>query len=136
MSFDVQCTIHDYNPDVCDDNTDIPPTTINESTDIPIHRITGTQIYRLQNQIEEVLGQCRTLAFLNNDIPTLEAALEQGKTIALKLKEAATIPGRENCPPTFKALAVAGADEFRRNKIIHRADAKRKSCYTKGISHL
>ena len=135
MSLDVQCTLRDYSPDVCDDNTDIAPTTINESTNIPVHRTTGTQIYRLQKQIEEVLGQCRTLAFLNNDIPTLEAALELGKTIALKLKEAATIPGGENCPPTFKALAAAGADEFRKNnKIIHRAGAKRKSCYTKGIS--
>ena len=100
MSLDIQCTLaRVYNPDidsVCDDNTDTPP---DESTNIPVHRTIGTQIYRLQKQIEEVLGQCRTLAFLNNDIPTLEAALEQGKTIALKLRGAATIPGGENCPP-------------------------------------
>ena len=74
MSLDVQCTLHDYDLDVnnvCDDNTDIhvPPTDTNESTNIPVHR-TGTQIYRLQKQIEEVLGQCRTLAFLTNNIPT------------------------------------------------------------------
>ena len=139
MSLDIQCTLaRDYNPDidsVCDDNTDIPPTTTDESTNIPVHRTIGTQIYRLQKQIEEVLGQCRTLAFLNNDIPPLEAALEQGKTIALKLREAATIPGGENCPPTFKVLAAAGADEFRKNrKTIHRAGGKCKSRYTEGIS--
>ena len=50
MSLDIQCTLHDYDLDVnnvCDDNTDIhvPPTDTNESTNIPIHRTTGTQIY-------------------------------------------------------------------------------------------
>lgn len=62
MSLDIQCTSHDYDLDVinnfCDENTDISPTTISESTNIPVHRTTGTQIYRLQKQIEEVLGQC------------------------------------------------------------------------------
>ena len=49
--------------------------------------------------------------------------------------EAATIPGGENCPHTFKALAATGTDDFRKNnKIIRRAGAKRKSCYRKGIS--
>lgn len=53
----------------------------------------------------------------------------------MKLKDAATIPGGENCPPSFNALACAGADEFRKNnKIIHRAGAKCKSCNTKGSS--
>ena len=137
MSLDVQCTLRDFNWEInnCDDNADIPPTTTDVSTKIPVHGTTGTQIYRLQKQIEEVLGQCRTLAFLNNDIPTLEAALEQGKTIAMKLREAATIPGGENCPPTFKTLAVAGVEEFRKSsKIVHRAGAKCKSCYSKGVS--
>ena len=75
--------------------------------------------------------QCRTLVFLNNDIPTLKAALEQEKTIAVKLQEAATIPGGETCPPTFKALAVVGVEDFRKSsKIVHRAGA----CYSKGVS--
>ena len=96
------------------------------TNEIPPHTTTGTHMYRLQKLIEEVLGQCR---FLNNDIPT---ALEHGKSIATQLRGAATIPGGENCPPTFKALAAAGVEDFRKSgKIIH---SKRKFCHTKGAS--
>ena len=103
----------------------VPPPDTNESTNISVHR-TGTQIYQLQKQIEEVLTQCRTLAFFTNNIPTIEAVLEQGKIIALELREAATIPGK-NCAPTFNT------DDFRTN-IFHRAGPKRISCYSKRIS--
>ena len=34
----------------------------------------GKRVYRLQKRIEEALGQCRTLAFLTNDIPALETS--------------------------------------------------------------
>ena len=137
MSLDVQCTSCDFKWDInnCDDDTNFTSTIQNPevTNEIPPHTTTGTHIYRLQKQIEEVVGQCRTLAFLNNDIPTLEAALEHGKSIATQLREAATIPGGENCPPTFKALAAAGVKDFRKSgKIIHRAGAKRKFCNTKG----
>ena len=130
MSLDVQCTSCDFKWDInnCDDDTNFTSTIQNPevTNEIPPHTTTGTHIYRLHKQIEEVLGQCTTLAFLNNDIPTLEAALEHGKSIATQLSEAANIPGGENCPPTFKALAAAGVKDFRKSgKIIHRAGAKR-----------
>jgi hypothetical protein len=52
------------------------------STEIPPHRTNGRRIYQLQKAIEEMLGQCRTLAFLTNDIPTLESTLQSSENLA------------------------------------------------------
>ena len=51
----------------------------------------------------------------------------------MKLKEAATIPGGENCLPTFKVLAAAGTNDFKKNKVIHRAGAKLNLVTVKGF---
>ena len=46
MSLDIQCTSCEYDPDdinnLCDEDTDTPPTTISESTNIPVHRTNST----------------------------------------------------------------------------------------------
>jgi hypothetical protein len=97
------------------------------STEIPPHRTNGRRIYQLQKAIEEMLGQCRTLAFLTNDIPTLESTLQSSENLAESLKVAATIPGEENCPPVFKALTTAGVEEFKNSKIIHRIGARQRT---------
>ena len=48
-----------------------PPT---PTTPLPLGTSNGRQVYSLQRNIEEPLGQCRTLAFLMNDISTHETA--------------------------------------------------------------
>lgn len=94
------------------------------STEIPPHKTTGRKIYQLQKAIEDLLGQCRTLTFLTNDIPTLESTLDSSEKLAQSLKIVATIPGGENCPPVFKALITAGVQN---SKIIHRAGARQRN---------
>lgn len=135
MSLDIQCTSHNdeyitYNDDSTD-TSNIPST----SNDIPVSRTNGKQVYRLQKQIEEALSQYRTLTFLTNDIPTLGNVLEELNRIRTSLKESAIIPGGENCPPAFKALAAAGVEDFKmNNRTVYRRGVKRTSQYTKGVS--
>jgi len=86
----------------------------------------GKRLYRLQKSIEEALGQCRTLAFLNNDIPTLETALDQCKVVTETLASSSTTMG-PNMPPVFHSIAKAGVEEFKStSKALHRVGVKRK----------
>lgn len=106
----------------CDYLTDSP--TI--SSQIPSHTTDGRKLYRLQKEVEEALGHCRTLTFLTNDISALQLALTEVNKAMNLLKTAAVIPGGDNCPPTFKVLAKAGTVDFRNSKILCRAGVKRK----------
>ena len=94
---------------------------------IPVHTTQGTQIYRLQKQIEEVLGRCRSLAFLTNDSVCLQQALTQCKTVMDTLMSSATDTAEPNLPPIFHSIAKAGVEEFKRStKTEHRKGMKRK----------
>ena len=87
----------------------------------------GKRVYRLQKSIEEALGQCRTLAFLNNDIPTLETALDQCKVVIETLASSSTTSMGPNMPPVFHSIAKAGVEEFKStSKALHRVGVKRK----------
>ena len=84
-------------------------------------------MYRLQKSIEEALGRCRTLAFLNNDIPTLETALDQCKVVIETLASSSTTSMGPNMPPVFHSIAKAGVVEFKStSKALHRVGVKRK----------
>jgi len=82
-------------------------------------------VYRLQKSIEEALGQCRTLAFFNNDIPTLETALDQCKVVTETLASSTTSMG-PNMLPVFHSIAKAGVEFKSTGKALHRVGVKRK----------
>ena len=63
---------------------------VEESQTIPVHSTPGAQVYRLQKQIEEALGRCRSLAFLTNDATCLQQALTQCKVVMDTLISSAT----------------------------------------------
>ena len=103
------------------------PSTVQATTPLPIKSTDGRQVYKLQKNIEETLGRCRTLAFLTSNIPTLEAALCKCERVMETLAAAATTSLGSNTPPAFHVIAQAGVEEFRRtNKVLHRVGAKRK----------
>ena len=65
-----------------DDNSEVllpSPGTPTATGLLPSKTSEGKQVHRLQKSIEEAVGQCKTSAFLTNDIPTLETALQQSK---------------------------------------------------------
>ena len=76
--------------------------------------------------IEETLGQCRTLAFLANNIPTLKAALSECKRVMESIALAVTTSLGSNAPPTFLIIAHTGLPEFRTSKALHRIGTKQK----------
>lgn len=87
----------------------------------------GKQIYRLQKNVEEALGQCRTLAFLTNDIPTPENALEQCTDIMQMLASSVSTSVGPTLPPIFHSIAKAGVQDFKHTtKAMHRVGIKRK----------
>ena len=87
----------------------------------------GRRVYRLQKSVEYALGQCRTLAFLTNDIPTLQTALDQCKVIVETLTSSSTISMGPKVPPVFHSIAKAGVEEFKASsKTLHRVGVKRK----------
>lgn len=95
---------------------------------IPVHSTQGTQIYRLQKQIEEVLGRCRSLAFLTNDPLCLQQALTQCKTVMDTLMSSAADTAEPHLPPIFHSIAKAGVEEFKcSTKIEHRRGIKRET---------
>ena len=55
-------------------------TSSNTTQSIPV-KTTGAQVYRFQKQVEEMLGRCRTLAFLTNETSVLTKALSQCQTV-------------------------------------------------------
>ena len=95
--------------------------------EIPVHSTQGTQIYRLQKQIEEILGRCRSLAFLTNDPSCLQQALTQCKTVMDTLMTSAADTAQPHLPPIFHSIAKAGVEEFKcSTKTEHRRGIKRK----------
>ena len=126
--------------DVAETNASLesPYTPTQPTTPLPIRTSDGRQVYRLQKNIEETLGQCRTLAFLTNNIPALETALSDCKRLMETLASAATSSNGSNGPPTFHAIAQAGVEEFKRtSKALHRVGAKRKrtNCDAQCVKH-
>ena len=96
----------------------------NVTTSLPTKISNATQVYRLQKHIEEILGQCRTLAFMICDLQTLQIAAEQCQSIKEKLSSSATTSLGSNIPPIFH-----GIQAFQQpRKAIQR---KRKCSYTK-----
>ena len=94
---------------------------------IPVHSTQGTQIYRLQKQIEEILGRCRSLAFLTNDPLCLQQGLTQCKTVLDTLMTSAADTAQPHLPPVFHSIAKAGVEEFKcSTKTEHRRGIKRK----------
>ena len=118
-----------------DDNSEgfLPSLTTSTATGlIPSKTSEGKQVYRLQKSIEEAVGQCRTLAFLTNDLPTLETALQQCKTVIETLVSSATTSLGLHTPPVFHAIAKAGVEQFKKdNKRLHRVGVKRKCTNSK-----
>ena len=105
---------------------------------LPVRTSHGRQVYRLQMNIEEALGQCRTLAFLTNGISTLETALSDCKRVMETLASAATTSHGSNTPLTFHAIAQAGVEGFRKTrKALQRVGTKRKwtNHETQGTKH-
>ena len=96
------------------------------SSQIPPHVTSERKLYKLQKEVEEALGHCRTLTFLTNDISALQLTLTEVNKVINLLKTAAVIPGGENCPPAFKVLAKAGTTDFKKSKIMCRTGVKRK----------
>ena len=82
---------------------------------------------RLQKSVEDALGQCRTLVFLTNDIPTLQTALDQCKVVIETLTSSSTTSVGPKVPPVFHSIAKAGVEEFKAtSKTLHRVGVKRK----------
>ena len=73
---------------------------------ISVHRTQGTQIYWLQKQMEEILGRCRSLAFLINDPLCLQQALTQYKTVMDTLMTSAADSALPHLPPIPYFLAI------------------------------
>lgn len=100
---------------------------VEESQTIPVHSTPGAQVYRLQKQIEEALGRCRSLAFLTNDATCLQQALTQCKVVMDTLISSATETSEPHTPPVFHSIAQAGVEEFRNTtKTMYRKGMKRK----------
>ena len=71
-------------------------------------------MYRLQKQVEEILGRCRTLAFLTNEIPILSKALSQCQTVLETLASSATTDlSASTLPPMFHSISQVGVKEFK-----------------------
>lgn len=109
-------------------DTDVITQECSERTQaIPVHSTQGTQIYRLQKQIEEILGRCRSLAFLTNNPLCLQQALTQCKTVMDTLMTSAADATKPHLPPIFHSIAKAGVEEFKcSTKTEHRRGIKRK----------
>ncbi len=94
---------------------------------IPTKTTDGAQVYRLQKQVEELLGRCRTLAFLTNEIPVLTKALSQCHTVMETLASSATDSSATHLPPIFHSISQAGVKEFKSTtKTLLRIGMKRK----------
>ena len=63
------------------------------------------EVYRLQRSVEDALGQCRTLAFLTNDMPALQTALDQCKVVIETLTSSSTTSMGPKVPQVFHRLS-------------------------------
>ena len=87
----------------------------------------GAQVYRLQKQVEEILGRCRTLAFLTNEVPALTKALSHCQAMMETLASSATNSAAPHLPPVFHSISQAGVKEFKSTtKTLLRVGTKRK----------
>ena len=94
---------------------------------IPTKTTEGAQVYRLQKQVEEILGRCRTLAFLTNEVSALTKALSQCQTVMETLVSSAADSATTQLPPVFHSISQAGVKEFMSTtKTLLRVGAKRK----------
>ena len=75
-SFTPTCTLYGDNEQELGNSEEINACSFpssNTTQAIPAKITEGAQVYRLQKQLEEVLGRCRTLAFLTNETSVLKA---------------------------------------------------------------
>ena len=104
---------------------------------IPTKTTDGAQVYRLQKQVEELLGRCRTLAFLTNEIPVLTKALSQCHSVMETLAASATDSATTHLPPIFHSISQAGVKEFKSTtKTLLRIGTKRKRSGQGNKNHL
>ena len=102
-------------------------TSSNTTQSIPVKTTEGAQVYRLQKQVEEMLGRCRTLAFLTNETSVLTKALSQCQTVMETLASSATDSSATHLPPTFSSISQAGVKEFKlTTKTLLRIGTKKK----------
>lgn len=100
---------------------------ITSTQPIPTKITEGAQVYRLQNQVVEILGRCRSLAFLTNEIPALTKAPSQCQTVMETLASSATDSAATHLPPIFHSISQAGVKEFKSTtKTLLRIGTKRK----------
>ena len=125
MTLDTPMCVDDA---VSSNDTDINIQECSEASEaIPVHTTQGTQIYRLQKQIEAVLGQCKSLVFLTNDSVCLQQALTRCKTVMDTLMSSAADTAEPHLPPVFHSIAKAGVEEFKHTtKTERRKGMKRK----------
>ena len=117
--------VAEANPSLESPSTPTPFTPTPPTTPLPIQTSDGRQVYRLRKNIEETLGQCRTLPFLTNNIPALETVLSDCNRVMETLASTATTSNGSNASPTFHAIAQAGVEVFKRtSKALHRVGAK------------
>jgi len=84
---------------------------------IPVKQTHSKELYSLQKKLEEMLAQCRTMAYLTTDTSALNTALQQCNEVVNTLALAAT-GSRTNSyiPPVFNVIS----DEFKETrKTIH-----------------
>ena len=87
----------------------------------------AAQIYKLQKQIEDTVARCHTIAFMTNDITTLEEALNHCEAVKNTLAKSATTTAVTTGPPIFTAIEKAGVAEFKKErKSQHRVGGKHK----------
>jgi len=115
-----------------EDNIGITCTTsINQELPRP-KQTTAKQIHFLQKQIEDTqiedtVAKCRTLAFLTNNIETLQQALAHCEAAREKLVESATYT-KDYGVPIYTAIEKAGVEEFKQTtKLLHREHSLRKT---------
>ena len=111
-----------------------PPESTSFSTDnatsssaefIPTTTSHGRQLHSMQKKMEDVLGRCRSLAFLTSDVHALESAYEQCIAVLDALTSAATSTTDAVIPPVFHEIAKAGVAEFKSTtKTLCRAKSK------------
>ena len=87
-------------------------TSSNTTQSIPVKTTEGAQVYRLQKQVEEMLGNCRKLAFITSETSVLTNALSQCQTVMETLASSATDSSATHLPPTFSSISQAGGKEF------------------------
>ena len=110
-----------------DDSEHTRVTTPNTTQAIPAKTTEGAQVYRLQKQVEEILGRCRTLAFLTNEVSVLTKALSQCQEVMETLASSATESTDNHLPPIFHSISQAGVKEFKSTtKTLLRIGTKRK----------